>query len=156
LAKQIENSKIAAIDISEGAIGVAQSNVDTHEVGDRVKLFQGDLLDGLPKGSDRVHIIVSNPPYIGNNEIETVDENVKNHEPKVALFSGEHGTEIIERLIAQGPEYLVPGGYLIFETSPIVMEKCVNLVKANGAFSDVKVVKDYGDLERLVVAQLKS
>ena len=154
LAKQSENSKIAAIDISEGAIAVAQTNIDSHEVGDRVKLFRGDLLDALPKGSDKVQMIVSNPPYIGNNETDTVDEQVKNHEPTVALFAGDHGTEIIERLVAQAPDYLVPGGYLIFETSPIVMDKCVNLVKANSAFVDVKVVKDYGNLDRLVVAQI--
>ncbi len=153
LAKQIENSKIAAIDISEGAISVAQSNVESHMVGDRVKLFQGDLLDALPKGSEPVQIIVSNPPYIGRNEIDTVDEQVKSHEPDIALFSGDYGTDIIERLITQAPDFLVPGGYLIFEASPIVMEKCASLVNANPAFAESKVVKDYSNLERLVVAQ---
>lgn len=153
IAKQIEDSKIAATDISESAIAVAQANVHAHEVDARVKLYQGDLLEALPKGSQPVQIIVSNPPYIGRNEIETVDEQVQNHEPSIALFSGENGTEIIERLVNQAPEFLVPGGYLIFETSPIVMDQCVQLVKSNPAFAEVTVQKDYGGLERLVIAR---
>ena len=153
LAKQIKNSKIAAIDISDGAISVARSNAQAHAVEDRVKLFKGDLLKALPAGSEPVHIIVSNPPYIGTSEIDTVDEQVKNHEPKIALFSGEHGTAITERLIQQSVEILLPGGFLIFETSPIVIDKCVSLVNSNGAFDDVKIEKDYSDHERLVIAR---
>jgi len=71
----------------------------------------------------------------------------------VALFSGELGTEIIARLIEQAPEFLLPGGFLIFETSPIVMDRCVEMVKANPAFASVEVVKDFSQLERVVVAR---
>jgi len=153
LATQLENCKIAATDISEPALTVARSNAELHKVGDRVKFFQGDLLSALPAGSDPVHIIASNPPYIGESEIETVDSQVKDHEPAVALFSGELGTEIIARLIEQAPEFLLPGGFLIFETSPIVMDRCVEMVKANPAFASVEVVKDFSQLERVVVAR---
>lgn len=156
LATQIEHCKIAATDISDPALEVARANVEAHAVGDKVQLFQGDLLDALPQGSDRVHLIVSNPPYIGNLEIETVDDQVKDHEPSVALFSGDHGTEIIERLVQQAPVFLVPGGSLIFETSPIVMDKCVNLVESNPAFASVKVEKDFGGLQRVVVATIET
>ena len=130
----------------------AQTNVETHGVEDKVKLYQGDLLDALPQGSLPVHLIVSNPPYIGQLEIKTVDDQVKNHEPAIALFSGDHGTEIIERLIQQTPGYLLPGGSLIFETSPIVMEKCVNLVKSNPEFASVRIEKDFSGLPRIVIA----
>ena len=100
-----------------------------------------------------MHSIVSNPPYIGESEINTVDGQVKDHEPAVALFSGEFGPDIITRLVAQAPEYLLPGGFLIFETSPIVMDKCVELVKANPAFGSAEVVKDFSGLQRVVVAR---
>ena len=153
LAKQIKNCKIAATDVSEAALNVAKTNAQTHEVEDRVKFFQGDLLEALPAGSNPVHLIVSNPPYIGEAEIETVDSQVKDHEPAIALFSGEFGTEIITRLIEQAPDFLLPGGCLIFETSPIVMEKCVHIVESNPAFEKVDVIKDYGGHERVVIAQ---
>ena len=153
LATQLTDCKIAATDISPEALEVAKTNAQSHEVEDRVRFFQGDLLAALPAGSDPVHLIVSNPPYIGESEINTVDGQVKDHEPAIALFSGEFGTDIITRLIAEAPEYLLDGGFLIFETSPIVMDKCVELVEANPAFGDVEVVKDFSGLQRVVVAR---
>jgi len=153
LATQLSDCKIAATDISQAALDVAKTNAQSHSVEDRVRFFQGDLLAALPSGSDPVHIIVSNPPYIGESEINTVDGQVKDHEPAIALFSGEFGTDIIARLIADAPEYLLPGGFLIFETSPIVMDKCVELVEANPAFANAEVVKDFSGLERVVVAK---
>lgn len=153
LATRLSDCKIAATDVSQAALNVAKSNAQSHSVEDRVRLFQGDLLAALPSGSDPVHIIVSNPPYIGESEINTVDGQVKDHEPAIALFSGEFGTDIIARLIADAPEYLLPGGFLIFETSPIVMDKCVELVEANPAFASAEIVKDFSGLERVVVAK---
>jgi release factor glutamine methyltransferase len=153
LAKQIKNCKIAATDISPEALAVAKSNANTHGVDDRVKFYLGDLLEALPAGSNPVHIIVSNPPYIGRLEIETVDDQVKHHEPDLALFSGDKGTEIIERLVEQAPRYLLAGGYLIFETSPIVIDACVKLVRANPAFASIEVENDFGGLRRVVVAR---
>ncbi len=154
LAKQLKNCKIAATDVSEGALAIAKQNAEAHEVADRIRFCQGDLLDALPAGSNPVNMIVSNPPYIGKSEIDTIDDQVKAHEPSIALFGGDKGTEIIERLVEQAPSYLLPGGYLIFETSPIVMDLCVKLVKANAAFESVEVVKDFGDLQRVVVAKM--
>jgi len=154
LATQLKDCKIAATDICPAALSVAHSNVESHGVDDKVKLFQGDLLGALPTGSQPVHIIVSNPPYIGNLEIETVDDQVKNHEPAIALFSGDRGTEIIERLIEQAPDYLLPGGILIFETSPIVMDNCVRLVESNPAFASARVEKDFSGLPRIVIATM--
>ena len=153
LARQIEGCKIAATDISEAALQVAKSNAHTHGVDDRVIFYLGDLLESLPAGSAPVHMIVSNPPYVGHLEIDTVDDQVKNHEPAMALFSGDHGTEIIERLVQQSPQYLLPGGYLIFETSPIVMDACLEIVNSNPAFEHVKVENDFSGLRRVVVAR---
>ena len=117
LAKHLDQCKVAAIDISSGALAVAQANVAAHEVSDRVRLLEGDLFDALPNGSGPVHLIVSNPPYIGRQEIDTVDSQVKEYEPEIALFAGEYGIDETARLIAESPERLLEGGYLIFETS---------------------------------------
>ncbi|MCL4125363.1 UNVERIFIED_CONTAM: hypothetical protein GTU68_018008 [Idotea baltica] len=151
--EKIEPVVIAATDISAEAIVVGQSNAAMHEVEDRVRFFTGDLLDALPAGSKPVHLIVSNPPYIGTGEINTLDENVKNHEPHLALFGGDKGTEIIRRLIDQSVPMLLPGGFLIFETSPINIDVCVEMVSAQSAFTSVDVAKDFSGLKRVVIAR---
>lgn len=159
LAKQLVESAsidqvlIAATDISNEALNVARENADAHEVTNRVRFFCGDLLDALPEGSKPVHVIVSNPPYIGAGEINTVDASVKDHEPHTALFGGYDGTEIIQRLIQQSIPMLLPGGYLIFETSPVNIDRCVDLVLANQEFETVNVDKDFSGLKRVVVAK---
>lgn len=153
LAKHIEEVKIGAIDLSPDAIAVAQENIDQHQVADRVKCFTGDLLEALPAGSQPVHLIVSNPPYIGSNEQGTVEPNVDQFEPAMALYGGEHGTEVIERLVAQSVKFLLPGGFLIFETSPIIMDACVDLVASHSEFAPCDVVKDYSGHRRVVVAR---
>jgi release factor glutamine methyltransferase len=153
LATQLEHCKIAATDLSEPALGVARSNAERHHVEDKIRFFQGDLFDALPAGSNPVQLIVSNPPYIGTSEIETMDDQVKKHEPEIALFSGEHGLEATRRLVESAPDFLVPGGYLIFESSPIVMDQVAGFAKSNGVFESVEIQKDFAGLERIVVAK---
>lgn len=161
LAKQLAEATdkrevvVAATDLSPEAIQVAQKNAEAHGVDDRVRFFTGDLLEALPAGSKPVHMIVSNPPYIGTDEINTLDEGVKNHEPHVALFGGQDGTEIIQRLIDQAIPMLLPGGYLIFETSPINIDRCVDLVSKHPEFDSVETERDFGNLKRVVVARRK-
>lgn len=156
LAKHIENSKIGATDLSDAALAVAQSNADLHEVTDKIRFFQGDLLDAIPEGSNPVQMIVSNPPYIGTAELETMDAQVKEHEPEMALFSGVDGRNATERLIAQAPKFLVPGGYLIFESSPIIMDLIVESIEKNEAYESVQVQKDFANLDRVVIAKRAS
>ncbi len=153
LAKHVESVKIGAIDLSSDAIAVAQQNIDQHEVGDRVKCFTGDLLQALPAGSQPVHLIVSNPPYIGLKEQGTVDANVDQFEPAMALYGGDDGTDVIERLIVQSVDMLLPRGVLIFETSPIIMDACLNLVNVCSEFASCDVVKDYSGHRRVVIAR---
>lgn len=152
LAKHIESSVIAATDVSTDALEVARANAAKHEVTDRVRFFTGDLLDALPAGSKPVHLIVSNPPYIGRAEIDTVEETVLKYEPEMALFGGEQGTEIIQRLVDQSVDMLLPGGMLIFENSPAVFDQCLEIVEKS-PLTLVESVKDFAGLRRVIVAQ---
>lgn len=152
--QKIESLSIAATDVSPEALEVAKSNAAKHKVADCVRFFSGDLLEALPNGSKPVHLIVSNPPYIGTGEINTLDENVKDHEPHVALFGGEKGTELIEKLIVQSKSMLLPGGALIFETSPINIDLCVELVRAQPEYKSVSVEKDFSGHQRVVIARV--
>ena len=153
LAKHLDDCKVAAIDLSPGALAVAQNNAAVHGVEECVRVLEGDLFEALPAGSGPVHLIVSNPPYIGSQEIETVDCQVKDYEPEIALFSGEYGLDVTIRLIAEAPTHLLTGGYLIFESSPIIMNQCRKLVEDNPDLDLVEIVKDFDGLERVVVAR---
>lgn len=152
LAKHLPDCKIAATDISPAAISVAKQNAEAHGVFEKIRFFSGDLFAALPAGSNPVHLIVSNPPYIGTREMETVDQQVREFEPQIALFAGEAGTDVIARLVAEAPERLLPNGFLIFETSPVIMNDCLKLVEQSG-LQLVEVVKDLAGLKRVVVCQ---
>ena len=152
LAKHIESSVIAATDVSTDALEVARANAAKHDVADRVRFFTGDLLEALPAGSKPVHLIVSNPPYIGREEINTVEETVLKYEPEMALFGGEQGTEIIQRLVDQSVDMLLPGGQLIFENSPAVFVQCLEIVEKS-PLTLVETIKDFAGLRRVIVAE---
>lgn len=152
LATQLERSQVVALDLSPDALDVASKNVEQHQMQSRVELLESDLLEALP--SDQMFdLIVSNPPYVGRDEVGTLDENVANYEPEIALFGGAEGTEIIQRLIAQASSRLSSGGFLIFEFSPIIASKCQELVEASGQFSSCEVQQDYSQHPRLIVAK---
>ena len=152
LAKHIESCVIAATDVSTDALEVARANATKHEVTDRVRFFTGDLLEALPAGSKPVHLIVSNPPYIGREEIDTVEETVLKYEPEMALFGGEQGTEIIQRLVNQSVDMLLPGGRLIFENSPAVFDQCLEIIEKS-PLNLVESIKDLAGLRRVIVAE---
>ncbi len=155
LAKHIDACKIAAIDLSADAVAITGQNVQTHDVADKIKCYTGDLLDALPAGSRPVHLIVSNPPYIGRSETETVEDSVLKYEPEMALFGGEKGTEVIQRLVTQAQGMLLPGGRLIFETSPTIFDECLQIIE-NSTLKWEKSIKDYAGLKRVIVAKKAS
>ncbi len=153
LAKHIDNSQVIGLDISPEAINVAHSNVDLHKT-QNVSLVVSDLFENLP-GEFKPDIIVSNPPYIGRNEVDTVDASVKDYEPDIALFAGDDGLEVVRRLVSDSANLLSSGGILIFETSPIVFDDCLKIVDSESAFSEPEVIKDYSNQRRVIQAVKK-
>jgi release factor glutamine methyltransferase len=106
-------AKIAALDISTAALEVAKRNATAHGVAERVRFLESDLLEAVAERA--FDMIVSNPPYIGDAERETLDAEVREFEPAGALFAGPSGLEIYERLIPQAAERLREGGWLLLE-----------------------------------------
>lgn len=151
VAKHIPGATIVAIDVSAEALKVAEQNAKTHQVSDRIGFVESDVFAQV--SPQQFHLIVSNPPYIGEDEVDTVDESVRSYEPAIALFSGSDGTVVIEKLLAESVERLVNGGFLIFETSPIVMDRCLQLVESQAGIKLCKTVKDLAGHRRVVVAQ---
>ncbi len=151
LAKHLPNSRITAFEISPEALNLALQNAKLHGVSNQIEFCESDLFASFPEG--QFEIIASNPPYVGTREVETLDANVRKFEPEIALFSGPKGTELIERLLAESVERLVVGGYLVFETSPIVMESCLALVAHQSRLEHQKTVRDLAGHQRVVVCK---
>jgi release factor glutamine methyltransferase len=97
--------------------------------------------------------ILSNPPYVSEAEYSNLSPSVRSFEPYQALVAGARGTEVIERLIPQAAERLVPGGWLIFEISPMICEQVCELMKAEPRFELGPVVRDLARLPRVIQAR---
>jgi release factor glutamine methyltransferase len=152
LAKHAPSAKIIATDISPAALAVARQNAADHGVSARIEFQEADLLSKLP-AERYFDLIVSNPPYIGLQEEPTLAPQVRDHEPRLALFAGPTGTEIIARLIPQAAVRLKAGGHLLMEVSPLIAPAVVDLVHKSHSFEPAAILKDLAGLARVVQAR---
>ncbi|MEJ2746014.1 MAG: peptide chain release factor N(5)-glutamine methyltransferase, partial [bacterium] len=107
---------VYATDVSAEALALSEINARANGVDGAISLIEGDLLAPFAStGRDRLEMILSNPPYVSADEWATLPAEVKEREPRLALSGGEDGLEIITRLIAEAPGYLVPEGRLLIE-----------------------------------------
>ncbi len=148
LAKELSAAEIHATDISEDALEVARANAARHELSSRIKFHHADLLFGLtPESFD---FVVSNPPYVGESEEDSVQLEVRKFEPRNAVFAGPTGLEVIERLIPQAHGALAPGGWLVFEISGTIRNAARNLLSG---WSDVAIRNDLQGIARVAIAR---
>ncbi len=152
VAKHAADVRVVAIDVSEAALAVARRNAERHYVADRISFLVGDLLSPAP-ADVKFAVIAANLPYIGTAEEGTVVDEVRKHEPHVALFAGEVGDELIARLIPQAADKLEPGGWLILELSPMLADQVAQQIQADGRFEPASITKDLAGLARVVKAK---
>jgi release factor glutamine methyltransferase len=151
IAKHLPKARIQAVDISESALAMALKNVEAHNLADRVALRQADLLAGVLESS--LDFVVSNPPYVSTSEFANLDKSVRNYEPKLALVSGDRGTETIELLAGQASKALRPGGWFLCELSPMIADRVESFLKESADWNSVSLVKDLAGQKRIVTAQ---
>lgn len=151
-AKYAGNCLVDAIDISPAAIEVARHNAEVNEVGDKITFHLGDLLEPVGDGYD---FVLSNPPYVSQQEYNELPTSVKDFEPQQALLAGQGGEDTIARLIPQAAEKLKAAGWLLVELSPMIAQACVELVNADGRFESPTLVKDYARHDRVLIARRK-
>ncbi|MEU9116625.1 peptide chain release factor N(5)-glutamine methyltransferase [Streptomyces sp. NPDC048483] len=111
LAQEVPRSRVHAVELSEQALEYAQKNVE----GSRVVLHHGDALTALPELDGQVDLVVSNPPYIPLTEWEYVAPEARDHDPELALFSGQDGLDTIRGLERTAHRLLRPGGLVVIE-----------------------------------------
>lgn len=136
-------------DNSDTAMKVANINRERFDL-DNVKLYKGNLFQGVEELGIKFHIIASNPPYISSEEIQTLQEEVKNFEPMAALDGGEDGLDFYRKIIPESKKYLEKDGLLIFEIG-CEQGKDVSKLLLNEDFRDIEVLKDLQGLDRVVL-----
>ena len=150
LAKHLPKASITATDVSSAALAVARDNAARHGVAERIAFLECDLLDH-PQAAGPWDVIVSNPPYVREDEFDSLPRDVRLHEPKAALVSGPTGVEIIERLAALAAARLVPGGWLLCEIGPAAAAEAV-LARQTGLTAEPTIL-DFAGLPRIVQAR---
>ncbi|AWH79148.1 peptide chain release factor N(5)-glutamine methyltransferase [Clostridioides difficile] len=150
LAKYIENSKIMSFDVSEIALEIAKKNSIINEVGEKIKYINSDLFTAISDSNIKFDIIVSNPPYIKKQDIETLHKQVKDYEPYNALEGGEDGLDFYRRITEQGKKYLNKRGILAYEVGHNQAEDVINIMKSNG-YKKIYTKKDIQGIDRVVI-----
>src|SRR5205807_9706768 len=151
LATDLPQLEIDACDISGNALEVAFANAVRLGLEKRVLFRHSDLLSAYP--GEQFDFVISNPPYVGESEADKVQKQVREFEPKTAVFSGWEGMEIYKRLIPQAQAVLKPGGWLVMEIGYSTEEKVRNLLTG---FSDVQTTTDLQGIPRVVAARLSN
>lgn len=138
-------------DVSEEALKVARENGRRLEV--PVTWIQSDLFAKIPE-EEKYDVIVSNPPYIETAVIDTLQEEVRLHDPYIALDGKEDGLYFYRRIISEAGKYLKPQGKLMFEIGCDQAEAVEELMK-NAGYEQITVKKDLAGLDRVVYGTLQ-
>lgn len=145
----VKHVSAVGCDISEKALQIAKQNAEKHGVSDRLELRLSDVFSSF--ANERFDLIVSNPPYISEEEFPSLQEEVRKYEPKNALLGGKDGLDIIGKMVTQSPQFLNSEGALIMEIGFGQSEKVLSFFDEK-SWSDVKVLRDFQGIPRVIFA----
>ena len=148
LAKLGDCKSVTLSDRSIEALSVASQNAK--ELQAEVTLVESDLFDNL---ASQFHIIVSNPPYIPKQEIETLMPEVRDHEPRMALDGGDDGYDFYRKIVERAAEYLYEDGRLMMEIGCDQGNEVYTIMKENG-FTNIEIKKDLAGLDRVIAGKV--
>jgi release factor glutamine methyltransferase len=152
LATEGDFARVVGVDLSEEALEVARENLAAVGGAVPVELRHGSLFDAVV--GERFDVVVSNPPYVGERERETLDREVRDWEPAAALFSGDDGLDLIRTLVSRAPDHLTPGGLLALEIGAEQAGRVAELVRNTGRFAEPRIRLDLAGRDRIVLAEL--
>lgn len=150
LLNYTNDTRAVCTDISGEALDVAKENAESLRLSDRVTFVKTDLFPGEDMG--KFDIIVSNPPYIATKVIDTLAPEVKDYEPRLALDGSEDGLLFYRRIVDSVHKYLFSNGYLFLEIGYDQGKALTDMLKENGHFHDIEVIRDYAGNDRVVRA----
>jgi len=150
LAHELKSADVYALDVSTAALEIAHANAARLQLDRRVRFLQSDVLSAVTAIHD-FDFVVSNPPYVGFDEADKVQKSVRDFEPRVAVFAGEQGLDVIGPLVRQAHAVLKPGGWLALEIGYSMREAVLNLLDRT-MWDDVRAVPDLQGIPRVVAA----
>lgn len=150
LAVKFPQARICALDVSEGALDVARQNAQRHQVTERIQFYLGDGFAALPAGS-RFDLLVSNPPYIPTGELQTLQPEVRDYEPRLALDGGPDGLETMRRLADEAGAWMPKGGCAIIEFAD-GQDQAVAEIFSKHPWAVDRVEQDYSNRPRILIA----
>jgi release factor glutamine methyltransferase len=147
----IKGATAVATDVSTAALRIAGRNAAKHGVDQRLDTREADLFEGI---DERFDVIVSNPPYIPDGELENLQPEVRDHEPREALAGGLNGLGVVERIATGSPRLLRPGGCLLMEIGHDQARRVANVFDKS-TWGDIEFLRDLQSIDRVVRAWLK-
>ncbi|MCZ6702452.1 MAG: peptide chain release factor N(5)-glutamine methyltransferase [Ignavibacteria bacterium] len=149
LAENLPCVHITGIDISNDAIMIANGNLEKYQLNDRVNFVNGDIMKYNANDFSNYDIIVSNPPYVSQNDYLNVQKEIKNFEPKIAVTDLSDGYKYFGKIITLASEILKIGGKLFFEMGQGQSKKINELLIKND-YKEIYVFKDYQKIDRVI------
>jgi len=151
VAVHTPNARVHAVDLSDDALTLAKENAAKHNVATRIEFVQGDMFAALHPGT-RFDLIASNPPYIALDEVKSLQPEVRDFDPMLALDGGADGLEFHRRIAREAPAFLKTGGKLMLEFADGQAEKVKKVFFAENWVVD-EIVADYSARERILIAR---
>jgi len=148
--QKLTNAKVFAVDISQGALEVAKQNAKNNNAD--IEFVLSDLFENIKE--EKFNYIISNPPYISNEEYELLQNEVKDYEPITALVAEENGLAIYKRIIKDAPNFLEENGRIVFEIGCTQAQAITKMLEKD--FVNIEVYKDFAGLDRVVCATLNT
>jgi len=152
LAKNMNGADITAIDISEKAITIAKENANVNSVENKINFITADV--NSFSVNDKFDCVISNPPYVSKEEFQTLQQEIKDYEPRIAVTDSNDGLDFYRVIAAQSKKLLKPGGKIFLEVGKDQSGFVKQLFEQNG-FINVQCVKDLPQIERVVSGELK-
>lgn len=151
VAKNNPYAVVTAVDVSKSALEIAGNNAKKNDV--KIEFLHTNCFEGL-KRKRKFDIIVSNPPYIATEDIKTLDKNVRECDPILALDGGQDGLDFYRKIIPNATKRLFSGGTILFEVGKGQAAAVRKILRENG-FEEIKTIKDYNKIERIVCGKFK-
>ncbi|MGP1383724.1 MAG: peptide chain release factor N(5)-glutamine methyltransferase [Thainema sp.] len=152
LAEAMPDAHIHAVDYSREALAIAQLNAERYKLRSRIQFYQGSWFEPLVHLQGQFTAILSNPPYIPSQTVLTLQAEVVEHEPHLALDGGQDGLDCIRHIVKTAALYLKPGGLLLFEIMAGQGEDVAQILQQSEGFTTVQIHPDYAGLDRFALA----
>ncbi len=149
LAKDVEGVKGIGVDIDPVAVAVSHKNRELLNLSRKVFLIQGDAFSPF-KRRELFDAVVSNPPYVRSDEIESLSDEIRDYEPRVALDGGKDGLDFMRKLVKESYGYLKPSGFIAVEVGA-GQAPSVRFLMERAGFARIRTEKDLSGIERVVM-----